>query len=261
MRTGAAAAPPDGGAGTGALTDDALLGGRVRLAQPREGHRAAIDPVLLAAAVPAKDGERVLDVGAGGGAAALCLAARLPGIRVSGIEREPDLVRLATDNARANGLDDRVEFLDGDVTAPPAGLAAGSFDHVMANPPFAEAGRGNRPPGEAKARATVEGTAKLADWAAFCTAMARPRGSVTMIHRADRLDAVLAAFGGRLGGTVVFPLWPGPGGKAAKRVIVRGRKGSAAALRLLPGLVLHGPGGAYTREAEEVLRHARALQL
>ncbi|MFQ5619937.1 MAG: tRNA1(Val) (adenine(37)-N6)-methyltransferase [Rhodospirillales bacterium] len=252
-------------AGTPAVAEDALLGGRVRLVQPAEGYRAAIDPVFLAAAVPAAAGESVLDVGAGTGAAALCLAARVADVRVRGVEIAPDLVRLALGNAGLNGLAGRVQFIAGDLLRPPAQLAARTFDHVMANPPYLPAGRGHPPPDAAKRAARVEGAAGIEDWLRFCVAMVRPKGSVTLIHRADRLDAVLAALRERAGGIVVFPLWPGPARGAdaapAKRVIVRARKGVAAPLRLAPGLVLHEAGGAFTPEAEAVLRDARGLRL
>ena len=252
-------------AGAPAVAEDTLLGGRVRLVQPAEGYRAAIDPVFLAAAVPAAAGESVLDVGAGAGAAALCLAMRVAEVRVRGIEVAPDLVRLAVGNAGLNGLAGRVEFMAGDLLGPPARLAAGTFDHVMANPPYLPAGRGHPPPDAAKRAARVEGAAGIEDWLRFCVAMVRPKGSVTLIHRADRLDAVLAALRERAGEIVVFPLWPGPARGAdaapAKRVIVRARKGVAAPLRLAPGLVLHAAGGAFTPEAEAVLRYAGGLRL
>jgi len=245
--------------------EDALLGGRVRFVQPAAGYRAAIDPVFLAAAVPAAAGDTVLDAGAGAGAAALCLATRVAGVRVCGLEVQPDLVRLARGNAEINGLGGRVEMIAGDLLQPPARLAAGTFDHVMANPPFLRAGRDNPPPDAGKAAASMEGAAGLADWIAFCVAMARPKGSVTLIQRADRLDAVLAALAGRAGEIVVFPLWPGPargaGAAPARRVIVSARRGVATPLRLAPGLVLHEPGGAFTAAAEAVLREARGLTL
>jgi tRNA1(Val) A37 N6-methylase TrmN6 len=244
------------------LTEDRLLGGRVRLSQPTTGYRAGIDPVFLAAAVPAKAGERVLDVGAGAGAAALCLAARVAKTSVSGVEADRALVRLANANAGATGVGDRVQFFAGDLLTPPVRLAPASFDHVMANPPYMPEGAGRASPDPGKAAATVEDRAGLGDWLRFCLLMAAPTGTVTLIHRADRLDALLEAIAGRLGGVVVFPLWPGgEGRKAAKRVIVSGRKGSRAPLSLVPGLVLHHSGGAFTDEAEAVLRHAGALQL
>ena len=244
-----------------AVSRDSLLGGRVTVLQPVTGYRAAIDPVFLAAAVPAAAGERVLDVGSGVGTAALCLATRVPGAKVSGIELQRDLVRLAMRNADLNGLSGGADFMRGNLLEPPLRLAPASFHHVMANPPFVEAGRGNKPPDPGKAAATMEGMADFGDWLKFCLVMARPRGSVTLIHRADRLDEVLAAMRGHLGEIVVFPLWPGGGDKPAKRVVVRGRKGLATPLRLSPGLVLHGPDGAFTEAAHAILRDAAGLTL
>ncbi|MDP6603721.1 MAG: methyltransferase [Rhodospirillales bacterium] len=264
------------------ITEDSVLGGRVTLFQPRLGYRAAIDPVLLAASVPAETDQRVLDVGAGVGTASLCLVRRLDGIRVAGIERERTLVRLAAQNAAANDLADRVEFMAGDLSRPPVRLAPGTFDHVMTNPPFFEAARTKPSPDRLKARATVEaapagatepgmGTAEAAatldGWIRFCLLMVRPKGTVTVIHLAERLDALLGCLAGRVGGVVVFPLWPGPaeeGGvsaKPAKRVIVRARRGVQSPLRLAPGLVLHRSDGAFTQIAESVLRDGAGLAL
>jgi tRNA1(Val) A37 N6-methylase TrmN6 len=243
-----------------ALTEDALLGGRVRLKQPADGYRVAIDPVLLAAFVPARADESVLDVGAGVGAAALCLAWRVPGCRVTGIELQTPLVELARENAQLNGVADRVTFLEGDLLRPPARLPQGSFDHVMANPPYLVAEDASTSPHPVKAAATVEGEARLADWIEFCLAMAKPRGSVTLIHRADRIDAVLAGLHGRAGDIVLFPLWPAEG-KEAKRVLIRARKGAAGPCRFTPGLVLHEPGGGYSAAAEAILREGKALQV
>ena len=264
MREDAPSPVPEAAA---AISEDALLGGRVRLRQPVAGLRAAIDPVLLAAAVPAAPGDTVLDVGSGAGAAALCLAARVSGVRVCGVEIQRDLVRLAFVNAKANGFADRLDFVVGDLLRPAPRLAAGSFHHVMANPPFGTRGHGTAPPDPGKATAAIEGEAAFEDWLGYCLRMVRPKGTVTVIHRAERVDEVLAAMRGQLGGIVVFPLWPGPaavrgaGEKPAKRVIVRGRKGAATPLRLAPGLVLHDAGGAYTPEAEAILRDGRGLGL
>ena len=237
------------------LTQDALLNGRVRLWQPVSGLRAGIDAVFLAAAVPAVAGEMVLDAGTGSGAAALCLATRVAGVRVVGLDVQMDLVRLANRNAQENGMRNRFEAILGDLTRPPPRLAPGGFDHVMANPPYVADGRGTLPPDSGKARAVAEGEVDLVQWVRFCARMVRAKGTVTLIHRADRLDALLAAASGPLGDLVVFPLWPG-GGKPAKRVLVQGRKGVAAPMRLSPGLTLHGPDGGFTEAAEAVLRGA-----
>ena len=238
---------------------DSLLGGRVYLEQPEDGYRVAIDSVFLAAAVPAAMG-LVLDVGAGVGAASLCYLARVPGARAMGLEVQPELAALAGRNAAKNDMADRATFHVGDLLDPPDAVKSGEFDHVMANPPYLPADRADVSPDPAKAAANVEGTADLAAWLDFCLAMVRPKGSVTMIHRADRLDEVLGLLHGRAGGIVVFPLWPREG-QPAKRVLVRARKAVNTPLRLAPGLVLHREGGGYTRAAETVLRDAEALQL
>lgn len=243
------------------ITEDTLLGGRVRLTQLAAGYRVAIDPVLLAAAVPAQAGEQVLDVGSGVGAAALCLATRVSGCRVIGLEAQRALVRLANDNAALNGLKDRVVVMEGDLLRPPPRLAPGSFDHVMANPPHLDAARVTASPEPGKAAANMEGEAQLGAWVAFCLGMVQAKGTVTLIHRADRLDAVLAAFHRRVGEIVVFPLWPLADGRPAKRIIVRARKGIATPTRLSTGLVLHRPDGRYSETAEAILRHGAALEL
>lgn len=243
------------------VTTDALLGGRVRLYQPRHGYRVAIDPVFLAAAVPVVRGDRVLDVGCGVGAASLCLSFREPGCRISGVEANRDLVRLAVENVAANNMAGRVDIMVGDLIRPPSRLAPGSFHHVMANPPYLEDGRATPSPVAGKAMANIEGTARLGDWLRFALMMVRNGGTVTLIHRADRLDAVLAELHGRAGGLVVFPLWPDRTNRPAKRVLVRAVKGSATPLRLASGFVLHEPGGGYSEAADQILRHGAALPL
>jgi tRNA1(Val) A37 N6-methylase TrmN6 len=243
------------------VTDDSLLGGRVHLLQPEDGYRAAIDPVFLAAAVPVQAGEIVLDVGAGTGAASLCLGARVPDCRISGLDVDQTTVRLANENVRRNGLANRVNIMIGDVTRPPVRLAPGTFDHAMANPPYLEAEKATPPANGTRAIAHVEGASGLATWIRFALSMVRNKGTFTLIHRADRLDHVLAELHGRAGGIVVFPLWPDASAKPAKRVLVRAVKGSAQPMRLAAGLVLHEPGGRYSAAAEAVLRHAQALEL
>ena len=239
------------------LTENRLLGGRVQLIQPQRGYRVGIEPVLLAAAVPAATGERVLDLGAGVGAAALCLAARVPGVIVGGLEPDPLLVRLALAGAERSRLDDRTLFTAGDIMNASRYLEPESYDHVMANPPFIAMGTGHVPQHAGKAAATVESGATLDDWVRVAAAMVRRGGTVTVIHRADRLGAAFSSLAGRLGAITVYPLWPSRS-RPAKRIIIAARKGSAAPLRLLPGLVLH-ENGAFSAEADAVLRHAKAL--
>jgi tRNA1(Val) A37 N6-methylase TrmN6 len=243
-----------------AFTEDRLLGGRVRLRQPAEGYRVAIDPVFLAAAVPAEPHQQVLDVGCGAGAALLCLAVRVPQARVVGFDTQRDLVRLAGDNTILNGLETRSSVMTGDLLRPPPRLSPGSFDHVMANPPFLEQSRSSSSAGAGRAVATVEGEADLAAWVRFALAMVRAKGTITFIHRADRIDALLGEIAGRAGEVVIFPLWPGEG-RPASRILVRARKQVAAPARLAPGLILHRPDGRLSDAAESILREGRGLDL
>jgi tRNA1(Val) A37 N6-methylase TrmN6 len=243
------------------LTEDGLLGGRVRLSQPARGYRAAIDPVLLAAAVPATAGETVLDAGAGTGAASLALAVRVPGCRIVGLEIQRDLQRLASRNARQNELGRRVEVIEGDLGRPPPRLVGTIFDHVMTNPPHLAAAAAIASPVQGRARAHVEHQLDLAGWLAACLRMLRPGGVLTLVHRADRLADALAPLRGPLGDLVIYPLWPRAGDRPAKRVLVQGRKGSRGPLRLARGLVLHDDSGGFSAAAEAVLRHAKDLLL
>lgn len=238
---------------------DTLLDGRVRLHQPQAGYRAAIDPVLLAAFTAAEAGERVLDVGTGTGAAALCLAVRVPGAMVVGLEKRAEAAEFARRNAALNGVDGRVSVLEGDLLAPPPGLVPGTFDRVMMNPPYLRAGAASVPPDAWKAAANVEGEAGLTDWVRFAAAMLKPRGTLTMVHRADRVDEILAALhGARFGSLTLVPLWP-KAGEEARRLLLAARKGGRSPARFTAGLVLHGPDGAYSARAQRILRDMEPL--
>ena len=246
-------ATPLADANLGETTDDALLAGQVRLRQPRDGFRAAIDSVLLPAAVAAVAGDKVFEIGAGCGAAALCLARRVDGVTISGIDIQPHLVRLAGDNVRANGLVGRVDIMSGDVAKPLPPRVQGPFDHVMLNPPYLDASRSRLPDQSDKAVAHIEGEAGLDTWISHAHGLLRHKGFVTLIHRADRLEDIIRGLGGKFGGITVCPLWP-RSGAPAKRLIVRARKGVATPFSLTAGLVLHADNGDYTAEAGAVLR-------
>lgn len=255
-----AAIPGDGPALPEDWAEDTLLGGRVRLLQPRRGYRAAIDPVLLAAAVPAHDGEAVLELGAGAGAAGLCLAARVPGCRLTALERQPEAAAAMRLGASRNGWQDRIRVLEGDLRTPPPELPLNGFDRVLMNPPYYEAGRHTPSPAPGKAASHGEGEVALADWVRAALRHLKSRGTLTLVHRADRLDAILAALHGRFGGIVVFPLWP-RAGQPAKRVLVHAVRDGRGPLRLAAGLVLHSAEGRFTPAAEEILLHAAPLEL
>lgn len=247
------------------VSDDAFLGGAVRLLQPRNGYRAGVDAVLLAAAVPACSGERVLDIGAGVGTAGLCLASRVSDAEVVLMEPTAGYAALARENALRNGFGARVRVAEAAVGAREAelkasGIEAETFAHVIANPPFHARGRGTRATDALKDAAHAMDGDGLEMWARFMARMARPVGMATIIHKADALGDVLQAMRGRFGALKVAPIYAREG-EAAIRIIVQGVKGSRAALTLSAGVVLHDEGNAFRAGIVEVLRHGGALKI
>jgi tRNA1(Val) A37 N6-methylase TrmN6 len=243
------------------ITNDALLGGGLRFLQPKTGYRAAIDPVILAASIEAGESTSVLDVGVGAGAAALCLAKRLQKIQITGIEIQSDLANLARRNAKENGFSVRINIVHADILSPPTDLIHSLFDQVMTNPPFMEQSRGRGSPDAGKMIANQESSVPLNVWVEFCLKMLRPKGTLTIIHRADRLDAILAALNQKAGEIIIYPLWPGDGSKPAKRVLIRCRKGARTPMALMPGLILHQADGAYTAKTSDILQNGEGLDL
>ncbi len=235
-----------------------LLDGRVRLVSGA-GLPPTTDTVVLAAATPAEAGSRVLEAGCGTGAASLCLAARVAGCSVTAIEREADLAETARANVAANGLDARIEVVTGDIAAPPRSWPRPGFDLVMTNPPYLDPARVRASPDRLRRAATVE-SMPLAAWLAACTAALRDGGTFVVIHRADRLDELLAALPGLLGSVAILPLWPdGAGKRPARRLLLRATRGGRAPLRLLPGFALHDTGGAYSAAAQAIFRGCGAV--
>lgn len=236
-----------------AVTEDRLLGGRVRLLQPRRGYRVAVDAVLLAAAVEATPAARVLDLGAGVGAVGLCLATRVAGCSVLGVELQAALAGLAERNAALNGLDQRVRTIVHDL-ARDLSPELGPFDVVATNPPYLPASVADPSPDRSKALATVESSAGLARWLAVACNAARPDGSLVMIHRADREAEIVGHLAGLGWGDVTVKRLP-----PAARVLVRARRHDGLLRRASLPLILQGPSGGYTEDAEAILRHAAPL--
>jgi tRNA1(Val) A37 N6-methylase TrmN6 len=246
-----------------AVTEDAVLGGRVRLKQPRHGHRVGHDAILLAAAVDAKAGEHAVDLGAGVGAAGLSLAVRVPGVSVTLVEIDAALARLAAENAEANGLAQRVRSVVLDIAAPArafatAGLLPNAADHVLMNPPFGDPGRQNLSP-DPRRRLAHAAQSPLALWTRCASRLLRARGTLTLIWRADGLAQVLAALGPAFGAIAIMPVHPRPSAPAI-RILVQARKGSAAPLAILPALSLNDEGGSPSEAAEAVLRGGASLR-
>jgi tRNA1(Val) A37 N6-methylase TrmN6 len=240
------------------VTQDALLGGRVRLLQPARGHRAGTDAVLLAAFAGARPGETVVDAGASTGAVGLMIAALVPGTRLVLVERDKSLAALAGENARANGLGDRARVAAADLLEPgsrrAAGLEPGSADLVATNPPYLDPASSQRSPDPGRAAAHVlEGG--LRAWIRACAALLRDGGRLALVHRADRLPEILDALGAGLGGVALRFVHPREG-EPAHRLLLSAVKGSRAPLGVAPPLVLHDRAGAFTREAAALHRGA-----
>ncbi len=231
---------------TDGLTRDGFLGGRVQAWQPKDGYRAATDPVFLAAACPAKAGERVLELGCGVGVAALCLAVRVD-VHVTGVERQVAYAELA----RRNGVD----VVEADLADLPENLRQMSFDHVIANPPYLIPGAGTAAEDAGREAAFREET-PLAIWGAVAKARLKPGGWLTMIHLAERLPEVLAALEG-FGSVTVLPL-ASREGRAAGRVLIQARKGARGAFRLLAPFLIH-EGAEHLRDGDDYSATARAV--
>lgn len=239
-------------------TQDSLLAGRVRLLQRARGHRAGTDAVLLAASLSPRAGETVVDLGAATGAVGLMLAAHAPGARIVFIERDAELTTLCRANVHANGCGDRALVVRADILAGPVIDHAG-VDCVVTNPPFFEALEAPASPEPARASAHVLPGGGLALWIGAGLRMLRPRGRLAMIQRADKLAACLDALAGKAGSVAIRAVHPRADAEAT-RVLVTAVKGGRAALRILAPLVLHGPDGRFTPEAEALHRGERMLE-
>jgi tRNA1(Val) A37 N6-methylase TrmN6 len=258
MQETSSPAPAHASAIPPSLTEDGFLNGRLRILQPEKGYRAGIDAVFLAASIPCAPGDKVFEAGLGTGVAALCLAHRVPGVNITGIEVAARYAMLAEENARRNDCGAGIKVIHGDVKeALRRGSAllpaAGSMAHALANPPYFEDGKATASPVALKAQAHNFAPEDLDLWVKAMHALLEPRGTATIVYRAEALTRVLATFEGRFGDITVAPLFP-RAGLAATRIIVQAVKGSRAPVQLLPGLILHGDDGKFTKAAEAILR-------
>jgi tRNA1(Val) A37 N6-methylase TrmN6 len=245
------------------ISEDAILGGRLRIRQPLRGHRVGHDAVLLAAAARAHAGQRAADLGAGVGAAGLALAARSAGLKVTLIEIDAALCALAADNARLNGLDDRATVVAADAGSidalQSAGLAPASFDCVLMNPPFFDSRRHNVSPDPRRRSAHVGSPGLLGHWVGTSAWLTKPAGVLTLIWRADALDDVVAALRPEFGDISVLPVLPRAGASPI-RVLVSAVSGGGAPQVTYRPFILNDNEGRPTPAAEAVLRSAAPLE-
>lgn len=260
-----------------------VLDKRVALYQPANGFRTSLDSVMLAAACPARAGDRVVDMGCGVGGAGFCVLARVPGAHLTGIDIQQSHIELAHENTGLNkdivsflrkqesdsgvspdpGVrrDDKtgIKFICCDIRDYDVADKNERFDHVICNPPYMEAGAHTASPSEEKAVAKGHNSSvSLQDWLDAAFRLLKNGGSLTIIHRADAVDRLIQGLGKRFGATEIIPLWP-RAGQDARRVIIRAYKDRKSPARIHPGIVLHEEDGSYTTQADKVLRAAQAI--
>lgn len=246
-----------------ALTQDDFLGGKVRLWQPRKGYRAGVDPVLLAASIPAHPGQSVLELGCGAGAASMCLSARVSGLTLTGVEVQPFYAGLARRNGAENGAN--LTVIESDLRALPPDLRQQRFDHVMMNPPYFDRQASTRAEDDGRDVA-LGGDTPLPDWIEVGARRLAPRGYLSLIQRIERLPEVLTAVTARLGSVVVRPI-AARNGRAPGLFLLQARQGGRAAFHLSAPLILHdGPehmkdGEDYSAAVQDILRNAGQLPI
>lgn len=234
-------------------THNSLLAGKVTIHQPVDGYRAGLDAVFLGAAIASKTNDRILDVGCGVGAALVCALYHTPLAKGFGVDIMPEFCALAQKNTTENTP--CVCIHTGDIFTKPAPFHDESFDHVMTNPPYHKSPGFTPSPCALRSVAAGEITNGLAMWIDYCVRRIKPRGHLTMIHRADRLDEILHCLWGRVGEIRIVPLFTQQ--DAAKRVLIQGRKDVKGGLTLMPGIVIHNHDGTYTSHATRILSGER----
>lgn len=238
-------------------TTDQFLGGLVTAKQPTKGYRAGVDAVLLAAGVPAKSGETVLELGCGVGVVSLCLSARVSGLDITGVELQADYAALASENG--------LTVVNADLRTLPADLRNRQFTHVMMNPPYFDRAAGSAAP-DAGRDIAMGGDTPLADWIDVAAKRLAPRGYFTMVLRIERLPEVLSHLLGRLGSVVVRPV-SARRGTAPHLFLLQARHSGRAPFRLMPPLVLHDgtmhdtDRENYTAEVRQILRSGAGFDL
>ncbi|APH54146.1 Methyltransferase [Granulibacter bethesdensis] len=242
------------------VTEGSLLNGAIAYRQLRTGFRTGLEPVLLAATIPARAGEHVLEAGTGPGAGLLCLAHRVPGIQGTGVEKSSEIATLARQNIRINHLEDHLSIIAQDILAfaPEIPGAPPNCDHVFANPPWHEEASSPSPlPLRDQAKRRHAGL--VSQWVQALGRMVRPRGSISLILPASLISEAMSSLReAKAGEITLYPLWP-KAGRRAKIIIIRGIKAARGPDRVEPGLILHQEDGSFTPQAHDILRFGKAL--
>jgi tRNA1(Val) A37 N6-methylase TrmN6 len=245
------------------IIETTLQRGRVKLLQPEKGFHASLDTVFLSAAVQAKPGDQILDVGCGVGSAGFCVLARTEKTQLTGIDIQQELIDLAHQGARLNGFENRAKFFCADLKHNNF-VEDNKFDHVIMNPPYQKEGTHTPSPHPIKAMAHGEDLSdtELKDWIKYAHRKLKQGKHLTLIHRTDRLDELITVLTARrwFGSLVIYPLFSRIGDDS-KRVIVQARKERYAPLKLMSGMIIHEKDGGYSKPALDVLEKSAAIKL
>ncbi|HAX91417.1 MAG TPA: methyltransferase [Rhodospirillaceae bacterium] len=242
-------------------TTDKLLGGRFAVEQPAKGYRIAVDTLLLASAVDARAGQSVLELGCGVGGVMLALATRVEGIHITGVEIQAYMTDLCASNIRLNSFESRMKVMEGDIATLHEELK-GAHDHVMMNPPFHDGKKHSASADPSKKMANTESEeADLGLWIAQSACALKENGTMTMIHRVDRKDEIIALATPHFDALTIKPIWSKDDG-TCKRIILRAKKNAdAKGVSTVAPLILYGKDGRYSDAGEEILRHAQAMEI
>ncbi|MFS3136332.1 tRNA1(Val) (adenine(37)-N6)-methyltransferase [Gluconacetobacter sacchari] len=254
---------PAGDSSIDPLSQGTLLGGRVRYRQFRHGYRTGLEPVLMAAAIPARPGQRILEGGCGAGAGLMCLSWRVAGIAGVGVERDARTAALAQANFDENSFG-RLRALCAalpDLPAiPDCPAQGGGFDHAFANPPWHRADASASPDARRDLARRAGANDMLSVWVRGLGRQVRHHGTLTLALPAASIDAAIAAMRAHgIGSIRLIPFWP-KAGRPARIVLVQGRVGGRGDAALLPGMTLHRADGHFTPEADAVLREGAPLE-
>jgi tRNA1(Val) A37 N6-methylase TrmN6 len=240
-------------------TEDHLLNGLVTILQPEKGYRVAVDPVFLASVVPAREGQKVLDLGSGTGAASFCLQARVPGCHITGLENNPDHLDLSQKSIALNHWQEHIHFMEGDVEEPPEDLPEAYFDYVIANPPYYRSAEHSASPHAHKNAAhAMEGD--IGAWIETAAIHIKPNGWFFMIYPADDDEIILPAMNEYFRDIRILRIVPKIN-QPSKRVIFAANRSGFPTIQEVGTFVLHEENGDYTEGARAVLWDARALTM
>ncbi len=234
---------------------DKFLGGRIELLQPKKGFRSGTDTVMMASAIPALEGDNVLEFGVGSGVALCCLGARVGRIDVYGVEIQAEIADLARRNLERCDMVGEIHCAD--IFDLPKELRMKQFDHVMINPPFFDAVAHTAPQIATKAKSHIAHT-NVSDWVKIAGKRLKPKGSLTIIHRTESLMDILEGLG-EFGDIRILPIASNLH-LEAKTIIVQARKQSAGKLKLLPPFITHDLQKTETIRLKDITRGGSSLR-